>query len=119
MRMVDHYNCTPEVYPVEIKTIKGEKAEPKIRQYPNMSVEYNEQPKNDKGGKTTFAFLFSSVGHSRSVASVSFILGDHDAIRFGIISDDQIMICLTCSPTSIDNVLHVHNRQAMKQYPIG
>ena len=108
MRMVDYYNCTPEVYPVEIKCDAG-RGRPKIGQYPNMSVEYEHREDEEK---IMSAFRLSSIGHNRLVARASFILGDHDYIRFGIYGDGEISMCLICSPTRKDNVLHVRNRQS-------
>ena len=74
MRMVDYYNCTPAVYPVEIKAVKegAPKAEPKTTPYPNMSVEYHRHPED--GRDDAFGYHFSSIGHSRKVAKICFRL---------------------------------------------
>ena len=109
MRMVDFYNCTPEVYPVEIK-FDARGGRPKIGQYPNMSVEYHTHPKD--GEDDGSAFYLSSIGHSRLVTSASFVLEDHDLIRFGISGDGEIVMFLTFSPNSARNLLYVPSRQS-------
>lgn len=78
MRMVEQYNCTPEVYPVEIeqKQYGWPKTEPAIRQHPNMSVEYHKHP--DDGDDDWFTYRFSSIGHSRSVARISFRIDEYE-----------------------------------------
>jgi hypothetical protein len=100
MRMVDYYNCTPEVYPVEIKAVKegDPKTEPKIRQYPNMSVEYHRRPEDGRDGGVTYRF--SSIGHSRLVTRASFRLEDHKGVAFSLrASNGKPLPLFTLTPT--------------------
>ena len=111
MRMVDYYNCTPEVYPVEINVVKegDPKTEPKIGQYPNMSVEYQAHPEDGRHDGV-FCF-FSPTSHSRLVTRASFRLDEHEAVAFGISGDGDILMGFKLSTKRNDNVLHVPNRQ--------
>ena len=111
MRMVEQYNCTPEVYPVEIiRVTKGwPKSEPKIMPYPNMSVEQHEQPGDENDGRNTFTFQFSSIGHSRLVARASFRLDEH--AEFMLLSGAHRGVGFSFSTKRRDNVVHVPNRQ--------
>ena len=114
MRMVEQYNCTLEVYPVEIRRFqKGRpKNEPKISQHPNMSVEYHKHPGH--GADDMFIYRFSSIGHSRLVARVSFRLDEHEGFAFGHrTSNGVVLVWLTFSPTSASNMLHVPSRQGV------
>ena len=110
MRMVEQYNCTPEVYPVEIKTMQS-KTESKICQHPNMSVENRRHPEDkiDDG----FIYRFSSIGHSRLVARVSFRLDEHNTLYLMINENftdkEDYRVYLTFSP--MRNLLDVPNRE--------
>ena len=110
MRMVEQYNCTPEVYPVEIKVKKTGRpnTKPKITQYPSMSVEWHEHPEDGQDEAPTYRF--SSIGHSRLVARVSFRLEDHGAIWFGLSRDRKLIMSFTISPAPESNMVGVRNR---------
>ena len=110
MRMVDYYNCTFEVYPVEIAHFqRGQpKTEPKVGQYPNMSVESHGFP--EEGDSNVFNFCFSSIGHSRSVERVSFRLDEHN--DFTLMSGENSGVGFNFSSTDPDlNRFHVPNRK--------
>ena len=112
MRMVDYYNCTLDVYPFEITRFQTgrPKNEPMIRQYPNMSIEYDLHPED--GDDNFFIYRFSSIGHSRLVTRVSFRLDEHERLAFCLrASNGEVLMTIDLTRTVSDNILCVPNRQ--------